>query len=156
MFCLSNAFTWTHENFQKIITPRFSEETRTRKSLKWMFTNFFLTWLNIFSWMVSARSKWSWIEKHGLIPQFQILYLFLPEGFKVAQERASTFICCIYPQWRISSRRNDRRFRWEIATKLFRHETIFNFHMNNFDTIIENIKNKLITFKNAKQTENKN
>ena len=44
----------------------------------------------------------------------------------------------------------------EIATKLFCHETIFNFHMNNFDTIIENMKNKVITFKNAKQTENKN
>ena len=51
---------------------------------------------------------------------------------------------------RISTRRNDRRFRREIATKLFRHETIFNFHMNNFDTIIENIKSKVITFKNVK------
>ena len=36
-------------------------------------------------------------KKHGLIPQFQILYLFLWEGFKVAQERASTFVGCIYP-----------------------------------------------------------
>ena len=36
-------------------------------------------------------------KKHGLIPQFQILYLFLREGFKVAQERASTFVVCIYP-----------------------------------------------------------
>ena len=26
----------------------------------------------------------------------------------------------------------------ETATKLFRHETTFNFHMNNFCTIIEN------------------
>ena len=51
---------------------------------------------------------------------------------------------------RISTRRNDRRFRREIATKLFRHETIFNFHMNNFDTIIENTKSKVITFKNVK------
>ena len=36
----------------------------------------------------------------------------------------------------------------EIATKLFCHETIFHFHMNNFSTIIENIiKNKAINFK---------
>ena len=27
---------------------------------------------------------------------------------------------------------------------------LFNFHMNNFDTIIGNIKNKIITFKNVK------
>ena len=27
---------------------------------------------------------------------------------------------------------------------------LFNFHMNNFDTIIENIKNKNITFTNVK------
>ena len=32
--------------------------------------------------------------------------------------------------------RNDRRFRREIV---IRHETIFNFHMNNSVTIIENI-----------------
>ena len=52
---------------------------------------------------------------------------------------------------RISTRRNNWRFRCEIATKLFRHETTFNFHMINFDTIIENIiKNKFITFKNVK------
>ena len=52
---------------------------------------------------------------------------------------------------RISTRRNDQRFRREIVTKLFHRETIFDFHMNNFDTIIENIiKNKVITFKNVK------
>ena len=51
----------------------------------------------------------------------------------------------------IPTKRNDRRFRHEIVTKLFRHETIFNFHMNNFDTIIENMtKNKVITFNNIK------
>ena len=51
----------------------------------------------------------------------------------------------------ISTKRNDRRFRHKIVTKLFRYETIFNFHMNNFDTIIENMtKNKVITFKNIK------
>ena len=51
----------------------------------------------------------------------------------------------------LTTRRNDQLFRREIATTLFRHETIFNFHMNNFDTIIENmIKNKVITFKNVK------
>ena len=34
--------------------------------------------------------------------------------------------------------------------KLFYHETIFNFQMNNFDTIIENMKNNVITFENVK------
>ena len=59
-------------------------------------------------------------------------------------------------QRRISTWRNDQRFRREIATKLFRHETMFNFYMNSFDTIIENyadffiIKKKDITFKNVK------
>ena len=48
--------------------------------------------------------------------------------------------------------RNDQRFRGEIAAKLFRRETIFDFHMNNLDTIIENImKNKVITFKMLNQ-----
>ena len=51
---------------------------------------------------------------------------------------------------RISTRRNDQRFRREIATKLFRRETIFDFHMNNFDTIIENIIKNKVTFKNVK------
>ena len=41
--------------------------------------------------------------------------------------------------------------------KLFSYKTIFNFHMYNLDTIIENIiKNNAITFKNVNQTENKN
>ena len=48
------------------------------------------------------------------------------------------------------SQRNEPRFRHEIATKLFGHETIFNFHMSNFNTIIENIKNYALTFKNVK------
>ena len=52
----------------------------------------------------------------------------------------------------ISTKRNDRRFRREIATKLFRHETIFNFHMNNFDKIIENII-RLLLFKMLNPTE---
>ena len=82
-FFQSDAFTWTHEIFQKIITPRFSEQTRSRKLLKRMFINFFWTWLNVFSWMISTWSNWSWIEKHGLIPQFQILYGFLREAFEV-------------------------------------------------------------------------
>ena len=53
---------------------------------------------------------------------------------------------------RISTRRNDQK----IATKLFRHKTIFNFHMNNFGTIVENkvdffiINSKVITSNNAK------
>ena len=56
---------------------------------------------------------------------------------------------------RISTKRNERRHCREIETRLFRHETIFNFHMNNFGTLIENkadffiIKNKVITFKNV-------
>ena len=41
---------------------------------------------------------------------------------------------------RISTRQNDQRFHREIATELIRHETIFNFHMNNSVTIIENIR----------------
>ena len=51
---------------------------------------------------------------------------------------------------------NDRRFRRKI---LFRHHIIFNFYMNNFETIIENkadffiIKDKVITFKNVKLNE---
>ena len=49
---------------------------------------------------------------------------------------------------RICTRRNDQRFRREIATKLFRHETIFDFHMNNFDTIIENIMKLLFKMLN--------
>ena len=39
---------------------------------------------------------------------------------------------------RISALQNDRRFRSEIVTKLFRHETMFNLHMNSFDAIIGN------------------
>ena len=35
----------------------------------------------------------------------------------------------------ISTRQIDRRFRRETATKLFRHETIFNFHINNFEHV---------------------
>ena len=56
----------------------------------------------------------------------------------------------------ISTKRNEQRLRRKIATKLFGYETIFNFHMNNLGTIIENkadffiIKNKVITFKNVK------
>ena len=34
LFCPSNVFTWTHVIIQKIITPRFSDAVRTRKSLK--------------------------------------------------------------------------------------------------------------------------
>ena len=34
VFCPSNVFTWTHKIFQKISTPRLSEQARTRKSLK--------------------------------------------------------------------------------------------------------------------------
>ena len=41
---------------------------------------------------------------------------------------------------RISFRRNNWWFCRKIATKLFRHETIFNFHMNNFGMIA--VKNK--------------
>ena len=37
---------------------------------------------------------------------------------------------------RISTERNERQFRLEIATKLIRHETIFNFLMNNSVAII--------------------
>ena len=44
-----------------------------------------------------------------------------------------------FPVRRISTRRNDWRFRLEIATKLLCHKTIFNFHMNNFGKIFENI-----------------
>ena len=43
-------------------------------------------------------------------------------------------------EWRIFTGQNDRRFRCDIATKLFHHETTFNFHMNNFSVII--VKNK--------------
>ena len=39
----------------------------------------------------------SLIKQHDVIPQIQILYLFLREGFKVARERASTLAACIYP-----------------------------------------------------------
>ena len=51
--------------------------------------------------------------------------------------------------------RNDRRSCREIATKLFRHETILNFYIS-FGTIIYNkddffiIKNKVINFRNVK------
>ena len=40
----------------------------------------------------------------------------------------------------ISTRQNERRFRRETTTKLFWHETIFNFYLNNFGVII--VKNK--------------
>ena len=43
---------------------------------------------------------------------------------------------------RISTRRNDWRFRREIVWKIFRHETVINFHMNHFVTIIENLGKK--------------
>ena len=55
-----------------------------------------------------------------------------------------------------STKRNYWGFHHEITTKLFRHETIFNFHINNFCTIIENkadffiIKNKVTAFKIVK------
>ena len=55
-----------------------------------------------------------------------------------------------------STERNYWGFHHEITTKLFRHETIFNFYINNFCTIIENkadffiIKNKVTAFKNVK------
>ena len=66
----------------------------------------------------------------------------------------------------ISTWRNDWRFRHEIAAKLFRHETIFNFHMNNFGAIIRKtnmalttillVKKRLLLLKLLIQTENKN
>ena len=53
---------------------------------------------------------------------------------------------------RISTRKFDRRFRREDTAKLIRHETIFNFHMNNSRRLLKTlaIKNKVITFKNVK------
>ena len=57
---------------------------------------------------------------------FRFLYLRLPHFFPlsaIALRRIST-----------------RRFHREIASKLIHHETIFNFHMNNSVTIIENIR----------------
>lgn len=54
---------------------------------------------------------------------------------------------CLDLEW-ISTTWNDLQFHREVATKLFSHETIFNFYMNNFSTIIEKkadffiIKNK--------------
>ena len=45
---------------------------------------------------------------------------------------------------RISTGWNDRQFHREITTKLIRHETIFNFHMNKSLTVI------VVTFKNVK------
>ena len=52
---------------------------------------------------------------------------------------------------RISTGRYDRRFRREVTTKLIRHETIFNFHMNNSGRLLKTfaIKNKFNTFKNV-------
>ena len=64
------------------------------------------------------------------------------EGLKVCE--------CNFFQRKGVLRRNDRRFRRKITTKSIRHETIFNFHMNNSDTIIENIcyqKNRVILLK---------
>ena len=40
----------------------------------------------------------------------------------------------------ISTWWNEQRFCGEITRQLIRHETIFSFHMNNFFTIIENIR----------------
>ena len=39
--------------------------------------------------------------------------------------------------------RHERQFHRKIKTKLFRHKTVFNFHMNNFGVII--VKNKTVT-----------
>ena len=54
----------------------------------------------------------------------------------------------------------------DFAVKLFRHETIFNFHMNNFGAIIRKtnmalteillVKKRLLLLKLLNQTENKN
>ena len=54
----------------------------------------------------------------------------------------------------------------DFAAKLFRHETIFNFHMNNFGAIIRKtnmaltkillVKKRLLLLKLLNQTENKN
>ena len=67
---------------------------------------------------------------------------------------------------RISTWQNDWRFRRQIAAKLFCHEIIFNFYMNNFGAIIRKtnmalitillVKKRLLLFKLLNQTENKN
>ena len=57
---------------------------------------------------------------------------------------------------RISTRKYDRQFRREDTTKLIRHETIFNFHMNNSRRLLKHwlSKIKLLLLKMLNQTEN--
>ena len=62
------------------------------------------------------------------------------------QFQTDNSIIFVYTLRRISTRRNEQRFRRQFAMKLVRHETLFNFRMNNFDTIIENITNELSSF----------
>ena len=62
------------------------------------------------------------------------------------QFKTDNYIIFVYNLRRISTRRNDQRFRRQFTMKLVRHETLFNFRMNNFDTIIESITNKLSSF----------
>ena len=42
VFCPSNVFTWTHEIFQKIITPRFSNTESNKKIVEINVYKFFL------------------------------------------------------------------------------------------------------------------
>ena len=95
VFFPSNVFTCIHEIFQKIITPRFSDAGLNKKVVEMNVYKFLLDMVECI--FMDGKYMISCIKKHNVIPQIQILYLFLREGFKITRERASTFFACIYP-----------------------------------------------------------
>ena len=83
VFCPSNIFIWIHEIFQKIITPRFSDAGSNKKIVEMNVYKFLLDMVECI--FMDGKYMISWIKKHNVIPQIQILYLFIREGFKVAR-----------------------------------------------------------------------